>query len=151
MVKRTRYQYGSVEIDKRVNGPDVWLYRWWESTSDGRRTRRGFTVGTVEQYTTEAHALKAAEGMRLIINDGVAQRPPVPFSGLLDRFLLDQKQEQESEQITHNTLASYRSMISQHIRPKWGDCKRGTFVPLWFRIGSGSWPCHQSTKAISVL
>ena len=92
MVKRTRYQYGSVEIDKRVNGPDVWLYRWWESTSDGRRTRRGFTVGTVEQYTTEAHALKAAEGMRLIINDGVAQRPPVPFSGLLDRFLIDQKQ-----------------------------------------------------------
>jgi hypothetical protein len=90
--------------------------------------------------------------MRLIINDGVAQRPPVPFSGLLDRFLLDQKQEQESEQITHNTLASYRSMISQHIRPKWGDCKSwGKFVPLWFRIGSESWPCHQSTKAISVL
>jgi integrase len=137
LVKRTRYQYGSVEIDKRVNGPDVWLYRWWESTSDGRRTRRGFTVGTVEQYTTEAHALKAAEGMRLIINDGVEQRPPVPFSGLLDRFLLDQKQEQESEQITHNTLASYRSMISQHIRPKWGDCKLGdvrpTLVQDWLR------------------
>jgi hypothetical protein len=93
LVKRTRYQYGTVEIHKRVNGPDVWLYRWWESTSDGRRTRRGFTVGTVDQYKTEAHALKAAEGMRLIINDGVAQRPPVPFSGLLDRFLLDQKQE----------------------------------------------------------
>jgi integrase len=137
LVKRTRYQYGSVEIDKRVNGPDVWLYRWWESTSDGRRKRRGFTVGTVEEYTTEAHALKAAEGMRLIINDGVAQRPPVPFSGLLDRFLLDQKQEQESEQITHNTLASYRSMISQHIRPKWGDCKLGevrpTLVQDWLR------------------
>ena len=137
MVKRTRYQYGSVEIDKRVNGPDVWLYRWWESTSDGRRTRRGFTVGTVEEYKTEAHALKAAEGMRLIINDGVAQRPPVPFSGLLDRFLLDQKQEQESEQITYNTLASYRSMISQQIRPTWGDCKleevRPTLVQDWLR------------------
>jgi hypothetical protein len=38
--------------------------------------------------------------------------------GLLDRFLLDQKQEQEAEQI--NTIASYRSMICQHIRPKWG-------------------------------
>jgi integrase len=137
LVKRTRYQYGSVEIDKRVNGPDVWLYRWWESTSDGRRTRRGFTVGTVDQYKTEAHALKAAEGMRLIINDGVAQRPPVPFSGLLDRFLLDQKQEQESEQITYNTLASYRSMISQHIRPRWGDSKledvRPTLVQDWLR------------------
>jgi hypothetical protein len=57
LAKRTRYQYGSVEINKRVTGPDVWLYRWWEPTSDGRRTRRGFTVGTVEQYKTEAHAL----------------------------------------------------------------------------------------------
>ena len=75
--------------------------------------------------------------MRLIINDGVAQRLPVPFSGLLDRFLLDQKQEQESEQITYNTLASYRSMISQQIRPTWGDCKleevRPTLVQDWLR------------------
>ncbi len=137
MAKRTRYQYGSVEIDKRVNGPDVWLYRWWESTSDGHRRRRGFTVGTVEQYKTEAHALKAAEGMRLIINDGIAQRPRVLFSGLLDRFLLDQKQEQEAEQITYNTLASYRSMICQHIRPKWGDSNledvRPTLVQDWLR------------------
>ena len=121
MAKRTRYQYGSVEINKRVTGPDVWLYRWRETTSDGRRKRRGFTVGTVVQYKTETHALKAAEGMRLMINDGVQRREPVLFCGLLDRFLLDQKQEQEAEQITHNTLASYRSMISQHIRPKWGD------------------------------
>jgi len=137
LAKRTRYQYGSVEIDKRVNGPDVWLYRWWESTSDGRRRRRGFTVGTVEQYKTEAHALKAAEGMRLIINDGIAHRPRVLFSGLLDRFLLDQKQEQEAEQITYNTLASYRSMICRHIRPKWGDSNledvRPTLVQDWLR------------------
>ncbi len=137
MAKRTRYQYGSVEIDKRVTGPDVWLYRWWEPISDGRRKRRGFTVGTVEQYKTEAHALKAAEGMRLMINDGITRREPVLFCGILDRFLLDQKQEQEAEQITHNTLASYRSMICQHIRPKWGDAYlkdvRPTLVQDWLR------------------
>ena len=137
MAKRTRYQYGSVEIDKRVTGPDVWIYRWRETTSDGRRKRRGFTVGTVEQYRTEAHALKAAEGMRLLINDGVAAREPVLFCGVLDRFLLEQKQEQEAEQITHGTLASYRSMISQHILPKWGDMYlqdvRPALVQDWLR------------------
>ncbi len=137
MAKRTRYQYGSVEIDKRVKGPDVWLYRWWEATSDGRRKRRGFTVGTVEQYKTEAHALKAAEGMRLMINDGISRREPVLFCGVLDRFLLDQKQEQEAEQITYNTLASYRSMIGRHIRPKWGDTYvedvRPALVQDWLR------------------
>ena len=137
MAKRTRYQYGSVEIDKRVTGPDVWIYRWRETTSDGRKKRRGFTVGTVEKYRTEAHALKAAEGMRLLINDGVAAREPVLFCGVLDRFLLEQKQEQEAEQITHGTLASYRSMISQHILPKWGDMYlqdvRPALVQDWLR------------------
>jgi integrase len=137
LAKRTRYQYGSVEINKRVKGPDVWLYRWRETTSDGRRRRRGFTVGTVEQYKTEAHALKAAEGMRLMINDGVQRREPVLFCGLLDRFLLDQKQEQEAEQITHGTLTSYRSMICQHIRPKWGNSYleevRPALVQDWLR------------------
>jgi hypothetical protein len=33
LAKRTRYQYGSVEINKRVTGPDVWLYRWWEAAA----------------------------------------------------------------------------------------------------------------------
>ena len=138
MAKRTRYQYGSVEIDKRVTGPDVWIYRWRETTAEGRKKRRGFTVGTVEQYRTEAHALKAAEGMRLLINDGVAAREPVLFCGVLDRFLLEQKQEQEAEQITHGTLASYRSMISQHILPKWGDMYlqdvRPALVQDWLRM-----------------
>jgi len=47
-------------------------------TDFGRtQKRRGFTVGTVEQYKTEAHALKAAEGMRLMINDGILRREPV--------------------------------------------------------------------------
>jgi hypothetical protein len=90
-----------------------------------RRTalQRGFylTVGTVENYKTEAHALKAAEGMRLMINDGILRREPVLFFGILDRFLIDQKQEEDAEKITHDTLACYRSMICQHIRPKWGD------------------------------
>ncbi len=108
-----------------------------EPTSDGRKKRRGFTVGSVEQYKTEAHALKAAEGMRLMINDGILRREPVLFCGILDRFLIDQKQEEDAEQITHNTLASYRSMICQHIRPKWGDAYledvRPALVQDWLR------------------
>ena len=54
-----------------------------------------------QKYKTEAHALKAAEGMRLMINDGMLRRDPVLFCGILDRFLIDQKQEEDAEQITH--------------------------------------------------
>jgi len=104
---------------------------------------KGFTVGTVEQYKTEAHALKAAEGMRLMINDGILRREPVLFCGILDRFLLDQKQEEDAEQITHNTLASYRSMICQHIRPKWGTPISKTFAYLGTGLAPKARPLTQ--------
>ena len=59
------------------------------------------------------------------------------FCSVLDRFLIEQKQEQEAEQITHGTLGSYRSMISRHIHPKWGDVYlqdvRPALVQDWLR------------------
>jgi len=64
-----------------------------ETNSDGGKIRRALTVGSVEQYKTEAQALKAAEGRRLIINDAAPSRPLVTFSALLDRLLIDQEQE----------------------------------------------------------
>jgi hypothetical protein len=33
--ERTRHQYGSVEIDKRVTGPDVWLYNPGDGSTSG--------------------------------------------------------------------------------------------------------------------
>jgi len=70
-------------------------------------------------------------------NDGIFARERVHFCGILDRFLIEQKQEQEAEQITYQTLASYRSIIRRHIRPKWGDFYlqdvRPSLVQDWLR------------------
>jgi integrase len=75
--------------------------------------------------------------MRLMANDGILARERVRFCGILDRFLIEQKQEQEAEQITYQTLASYRSIIRRHIRPKWGDFflqdVRPSLVQDWLR------------------
>jgi hypothetical protein len=35
MPRRTRYQQGSVQREKRQSGADVWVFRWWEPA--GRR------------------------------------------------------------------------------------------------------------------
>jgi len=43
--------------------------------------------------------------MRLMANDGIFARERVHFCGILDRFLIEQKQEQEAEQITYQTLS----------------------------------------------
>ena len=94
-----------------------------------RRNRRKVQDGGPRLESSGRHA---ADDQRWIL-----RREPVLFCGVLDRFLLDQKQEEEAEQITHNTLASYRSMICQHIRPKWGDAYledvRPALVQDWLR------------------
>jgi hypothetical protein len=38
---RTRYQHGNLQLDKRKNGPDVWVYRWREYGANGRMNHRG--------------------------------------------------------------------------------------------------------------
>ena len=68
MPRRTRYQQGSVQREKRQSGADVWVFRWWESTFDGTSKRRKAIVGTVEAFPTEASALQAAKALRIDAN-----------------------------------------------------------------------------------
>ena len=56
---RTRYQHGNLQLDKRRNGPDVWVYRWREYGPNGKVNRRGEMIGTIEQYPTKAEALQS--------------------------------------------------------------------------------------------
>ena len=118
--------------------------------TDFRRSQdqKGFTVGTVEKYKTEAHALKAEEGVRLMINDGMLRREQVLFCGILDRFLIDQKQAEDAEQITHSTLASYRSMICNISDPSGATTISKTLGPLWCRNGFPSSSSRLSTRDI---
>jgi hypothetical protein len=66
--KRTRYQRGSLTIERRTNGPDVWAYLWRESNSNGSRTQRKRIIGTKLEYPTKTAAWKAVEALQLDIN-----------------------------------------------------------------------------------
>ena len=68
-MRRTHYQYGTVELSPRSRGPAVWVYRWREQGPQGKSVRRSLVLGTTEKFKTKAQALKAAEGHRLKIND----------------------------------------------------------------------------------
>lgn len=68
MSRRTRYQKGSVQREERRSGPDVWVFRWWETTSDDGTKRRKAIVGTVQTLSNEAAALKAAQALRIDAN-----------------------------------------------------------------------------------
>lgn len=40
-------QDGSVSVEWRKRGPDVWCFRWREAGPDGRRVHRRIVLGTI--------------------------------------------------------------------------------------------------------
>ena len=77
--------------------------------------RKGVILGTVDEYSTEALALKAAEQWRISANDEAPRRMPVTFGAVLDRY----EREQMPDRIS--TRTHYKPWITNHIRPKWGS------------------------------
>lgn len=112
---RTRYQHGNLQLDKRRNGPDVWVYRWREYGAAGKVNRRGEMIGTIDQYTTKAEALRACEHLQLTANSENPTSRAIGFGALLDRYIAEEMPER------HSTNLAYRSYIETHIRPKWAD------------------------------
>ena len=53
--KRERYQQGSLTIESRSSGPDVWVYRWRQSG-----VRRKQLLGNVKELTKTQAQKKAA-------------------------------------------------------------------------------------------
>jgi hypothetical protein len=68
MNTRHRHQYGSLTRRKRTQSEDVWQFRYYETTSEGRRCRRSTIIGTLTQYPTRSDALRILEGFRLRLN-----------------------------------------------------------------------------------
>jgi len=58
-----RYQRGSLCREKRMTGPDIWVFRWRDGTVNRKQQ-----IGTVEQFPTKTKAFKACELLRANIN-----------------------------------------------------------------------------------
>ena len=54
-------QNGSVIRRGRKNHSDIWQFRWWEKTSDGRRIYRRRVIGTVDQIPLGNHPKPAID------------------------------------------------------------------------------------------
>jgi hypothetical protein len=63
-----RYQTVSLSLEKRKEGPSVWVYRWREEYINVQRVRRKVQLGTVEEYPTKYAAMADADPLRLTIN-----------------------------------------------------------------------------------
>lgn len=65
-LRRKRYQSGSLKIESRQSGPDVWVFRWRDQTNNGETTRRKIVVGTVKELNKTQAQKKAVEQRQLL-------------------------------------------------------------------------------------
>jgi integrase len=123
MFTRKRYQFGWLELRKRKKGPDVWLWRYRCSEPNQKGNKDSVIIGNLNQYPTRALAWKAAEGRRLTVNRDQPSANAT-FGGLADRYMLEKLPKR------YSTSSKYRSWITNHIKPRWGDYPIAKVKPL---------------------
>jgi integrase len=140
MFRRTRYQDGNIERIRRKRSPDYWALRWWETDARGKRIRRNSIIGLVTEYPTEASARKAAESLRMTINEAsptVDQRP-ISVSALIEHYILHELCAGDDEEAkSFATQRTNQDFLRLYIKPHWGEYKlrevRSVAVEKWLK------------------
>src|SRR5215470_1737513 len=132
MTTRHRYQYGSLTRRRRTRREDVWQFRYYETTPEGRRCRKSKIIGTLGQYPTRADALRTLERFRLRLNLRHRFGRPVTLDALADHYV-----ERELPQLRYGTQQAHLSILNRWIRPRWGTCLLDEVRPMeveqWLR------------------
>jgi integrase len=115
-------QDGSVTVERRKQGPDVWCFRWREGGPDGRKIHRRIVLGTADDLKTIASARKAVVGLRreINLNDVRIRRESITFADLSGHF---QQRElvRGNTRIAHSTRKAYEGYLKRWIEPRWGE------------------------------
>ncbi len=125
----SRLQQGSLLKLKRKAGPDVWVFRWYDETN-GTRTYRKRTLGTVARYPHLRDAEKAADALRNTINSEFVV--PETIAELVTHY---RDNELTEEKKAYATIEANTHYLTNHIVPKWGAMYlqdvRTVDVELW--------------------
>lgn len=126
--RRLTYQYGTLTLETRRRGSDVWVYRYFEVVSGSKRRRKAI-VGTLEQYPTRAAAERACEHVRLAANAENLNPQSPTMRGLIDRYIEQVLRpcidipiggtQDPSARMSFHCAKSYRSVLNKWVRPRW--------------------------------
>lgn len=109
-------QDGSVTIEPRKRGPDVWCFRWREGGPDGRKIHRRIVLGTAEDLKSIGSARKAVVGLRreINLNDVRIRRESMTFADLSTHF---QQRElvRGNARISYSTRKAYQGYVKKWI------------------------------------
>lgn len=133
-MKRSRYQNGTIYLDRRIN---TWYFRW----RDESKTRRAERLGTLADIPTKAKAMRVAEGFRLTINAEASNKPPVQFEAVARKYMVERMPKR------YTTADGYRNNLESHIIPKWGRVELKDIKPLAVDRWFSSLPYAPKTKS----
>ena len=131
-------QDGSVTVERRTRGPDVWCFRWREAGADGRRIHRRIVLGTAEELKNIASARKMVTGLRteININDVRTRRESITLADL-SRHFQQRELADRNPHITYSTKKAYAGYLEKWIEPRWGEYSlleiRAVEVESWLK------------------
>ena len=123
MPRRTRYQQGSVQREKRQSGPDVWVFRWRETRTRWKKQAAQSHRRNGHNLATEASALKAAQALRIDANQQTprAEGGPSTIAELIEHYRLKELAGDEQGRKAFSTRAAYECYLNVWILPRWGN------------------------------
>jgi len=137
-MKKARSQKGSLCMSVNGSGTQVWIFRWWETMTDGRRVRKKRQVGTLDRYKTEAAAEKAVRNWRLTLsaNQG-GTISGVTMKAVIDHFREKELVDKGEDGRAWSTRDRYEAYLNSWIEPRWGEEEltaiKAPLVEEWLR------------------
>jgi len=121
-----------VQREKRQKGPDIWVYRWYEVSSEGTSKYRKAIVGNVDTLPTETAALKAAQALRIDANQQTPQveSGPSTIAELVAHYRLKELAGERNGRKAFSTRAGYECYLDNWILPRWQDHKLNQVKPV---------------------
>ena len=148
--RNNRYQEGSIERVKRAKGPDVWVYRWREVQTDGRRAQKKRIIGNVERHKTKSAAKHAVENLRAEINARQDRIGMMTVEQAWGHFQVHELRDPEVGR-SESTIENYLTLFQAHIIPRWGSIPlhevEAVEVERWLRSLKSVPPARKKTNS----
>jgi hypothetical protein len=150
-------QNGSVMRRIRKKHPDIWQFRWWEKTSDGKRVYKRKEIGTVDQIPDLEAARKAASLLVPDLNTRGAKSESVPMTiAQLCSHFEQRELCMASAWRSYSTKYIYKVYLRRWVIPKWSDYLlsdiRTIEVEAWLRgLSIARSTCAKIRNVMSVL
>jgi integrase len=147
---------------RKRTGETVWVFRWYEVQLDGTKKYRKAVIGTVSEYKTEAEAQKAADSLRLEVNERTPRQmlQAISFETLVEHYRqhelpdvvhgtrpLGSEAGEDELRKSYSTQVTYQGYLTKWILPRWRSYRLADVKPVHVEQWLKSLPLSKGSKA----